>query len=233
VTLDINWSFSKLDVYETCAYRFKLQYVDKLPEKPRPPDNPLERGNRVHDRLEKFVKGEGPMDDEARAITAFIPMLEHARELYACGMAIAEDNWLFDRDWNVCDRSNVWLWSKLDLNVHDEDLGHTIVVDYKTGKSGYKTVTHLQQMQLYAAAAALRQEWAEKITVELWYVDEGWVRPVTYSREQALMFVGRFDARAARIYNDRFFRPNPTKLACRYCPYNKSTGTGACAVAAF
>ena len=230
--LAINWSFSKLDVYETCAYRFRLQYIEKLPEKPRPPDNPMERGNRIHDNLEKFVKGEAALDNEARRLPVFEPALRHLQELYRCGQAIAEDNWWFDRDWNVCDRNAVWLWSKLDFNVHDEDNAHSIIGDYKSGKSGYKTIVHIQQMQLYAAAVALRQEWAEKITVELWYVDEGWIRTTDYTREEALRFVGRFENRAARIYADRFFRPNPTKQSCRYCPYNKSTGTGACAVAA-
>lgn len=227
-----NWSFSKLSTYESCAYRFRLQYIEKLPQLPVKPDNPMERGNRIHNRLELFVKGQGPMDDEAKAIAKFVPALTHLQELYRAKMAIAEDNWLFDQDWNVTDREHVWLWSKLDFNVHDEANGITIVGDYKSGKSGYKAVEHIQQLQLYAAVAALRQEWAETVITELWYVDEGWVRSSEYTREQALSFVGRFDQRAARIYNDRFFRPNPNKQTCRYCPYGRSNGTGACAVGA-
>jgi CRISPR/Cas system-associated exonuclease Cas4 (RecB family) len=230
--LNINWSYSKLDAYENCAYQFKLRYIDKSPELPRPPDNPLERGNRVHDRLEKFVKEGGPMDTEARQIDKFVPKLDHLRDLYACGMATAEDNWFFDKDWTQCKRDQVWLWSKLDFNVEDRDNAHSIIGDYKTGKSGYKTINHIQQMQLYAAAVALRQPWAERITVELWYLDEGWIRQQHYTHEQAMKFVGIFDRRAQRIYADRFFRPNPNKVTCRYCPFNKSSGTGACAVAA-
>lgn len=226
-----NWSFSKLDVWETCAYRFKLQYLDKLPQLPLEPDNPMERGNRIHNRLEKFVKGEGPIDTEARAIGKFKEPLEHLRTLYADGKATAEQNWWFDNDWIECDRPRVWLWSKLDFNVTDMENEHSIVGDYKSGKSAYKAINHIQQMQLYAAAAALRQPWANRITVELWYVDEGHVKPTSYSREEALRFVGRFDARAQRIYNDKLFRPNPNRETCRYCPYGKSKGTGACAVA--
>lgn len=226
---DINWSISKLFMYEACPMRFKLKYIDRMPEPPQPPDSPLERGSRIHNNLELFVKGEAKLKNEAKALDKFAPALEHLRQLYADGMAIAEDDWWFDHDWTPCERKNVWLWSKLDFNVHDKDKAHTIVGDYKSGKSAYKTVDHIQQTQLYAATAVLRQEWAETATAELWYVDEGWVRSVTYTREQALRFVGRFNARAEKIYNDRFFRPNANKVTCRWCPYSPR-GTGACPV---
>ena len=227
-----NWSYSKLDIYESCAYRFKLQYLDKLPQLPVKPDNPMERGNRIHNRLEKFVKGEGDMDIEARAIDKFVPQLEHLRDLYADGKATAEQNWWFNQDWLMCGRDDVWLWSKLDFNVTDELNAKSVVGDYKSGKSAYKAISHIQQMQLYAAATAIRQPWANTIFVELWYVDEGHIKSSKYSREEALRFVGRFDGRAQRIYDDRMYRPNPTKETCRYCPYGKANGTGACPVSA-
>lgn len=230
--LSINWSFSKLSVYENCAYRFKLQHIDKLPEPPRPPDNPLERGNREHERYERFIKGDsGALDSaEARAVNAFKPGLERLQELYAEGVAYAEDNWFFDKDWNVCERKDVWLWSKLDFLVIDEDESHAIVGDFKTGKSMYKAVEHIQQMQLYGAVTALKHPEIDRITVELWYVDEGHIKPTEWTREQALSFVGRFDARAARMYSDRFYRPNPNKITCAYCPYGPKRGTGVCPV---
>lgn len=227
----INWSYSKLSMYESCPMRFRLRYIDRLPEPPQPPDSPLERGSRIHTRLERFIKGTGPMDDEAKKIDAFVPMLTHLQALYAAGMATVEDNWYFDADWTPCDRDNVWLWVKLDYNVTDPDHDRTIVGDFKSGRSTYKTIEHVQQLQLYAACAALRQASATRIVVELPYLDEGWIRPAEYTREQALWFVGRFNQRAGRIYADRLFRPNPNRTTCRYCPFN-SQGTGACPVSA-
>lgn len=229
--LTTNWSFSKLLMYESCPMQFKLRYIEKLPEPPRPPDDPLERGNRIHDHLEQFVKGNEPdlSKSEAKKIAEFEPALIHLRTLYAEGMASAEDNWFNNRDWDVCGRPDVWLWTKLDFSVTDEANSLMIVGDYKSGKSAYKTVDHVQQVQMYSAVAALKHEWAETIAAELWYVDEGWVRSSEYTREEALRFVGRFDVRAQRIYDDKLFRPNANKVTCKWCPYSPR-GTGACPV---
>lgn len=224
-----NWAFSSLMLYEQCPMRFKLAKIERIPEPPRPPDSPMERGNRVHKRLELFVQGNGAIDTEAKAIAKFEPALIHARELYRFGMATTEQDWLFDRDWNQCERAQVWLWMKLDLNVIDEDRLLAVPIDYKTGKSTYKTVEHIQQTQLYAAGTALRYPQIECIRTELWYLDEGWVRSALYTREEALRFVGRFEQRAQRIYDDKFFRPNPNKVTCKFCPYSPR-GNGACPV---
>lgn len=226
----INWSISKLFAYESCPMQFKLRYIEKLPEPPRPPDNPLERGNRVHNMLEKYVKGEGSLHGcEAKRIDVFEPHLTHLETLYADGMATAEDDWFFNRDWDACERDDVWLWSKLDFSVTDETNRVVVTGDYKTGKSAYKAVDHIQQIQLYTAVSALKYEWADVLIGEVWYVDEGWIRQAEYTREQALKFVGRFNARADKIYQDRMFRPNANKVTCRWCPYSPR-GTGACPV---
>lgn len=217
--------------YETCPMRVKLQYIDHLPEPPRPPDNPMERGNREHKRLELFVLGD---DDalgscEGKQTRAFVPTLKHAQALHAAGQASVEENWYFDENWNVCGNDARWAWIKVDLSVRDEEAGKLVSVDYKTGRSGYKTVEHIQQNQLYAGISALRFEWAETIDTELWYLDEGWVRKSSYTREEALKFIGRFQQRADKIFNDKYFRPNPNRETCRYCPYSPR-GTGACPV---
>lgn len=211
--------------------RVKLQYIEHLPEPPRPPDNPLERGNREHKRLELFVGGDAHALDQAegRHTADFRPLLEHARELHIVGQATTEQDWFFDGDWNPCEKSERRQWSKVDLSVFDESSGRVVSVDYKTGKSQYKAIEHVQQNQLYAAHTACKYPWAERIDTELWYLDEGHIRPSTYSREEALKFVGRFEKRAERIFADKFFRPNPNRETCRYCPYSPR-GTGACPV---
>lgn len=217
-------------VFETCPMRFKLKQIDRMPEPPRPANDPLERGNRIHTNLEHFVQGKGTLDtNEARSISAFKPALEHLKVLHELGQATTEEDWLFDRDWEICKREEVWLWSKLDFSVQDEEQNVVIVGDYKSGKSAYKAVEHVQQLQLYAAIAALKYEWADALKAELWYVDEGHVKALTFTREEALRFVGRFQSRADRIYAEKMWRPNPNAITCKWCPYSPR-GTGACPV---
>jgi CRISPR/Cas system-associated exonuclease Cas4 (RecB family) len=230
-----NWSFSRLMTYESCPQQFKFKVIDRLPEPPKADDNPMERGNRIHRNLELFVKGEATvLTNEAKQIQAFRPALEHLRALYAAGMAVTEEDWLFDRDWDETQKRNaerpIWLWAKLDASVLDQANARAIAVDYKSGKSQYKQIEHVQQLQLYAALTALKYPYADEIHAELWYVDEGHVRPAVYTREEALRFVGRFDVRAQRLYDDKFYRPNPNVQTCKFCPYGPRNGTGVCPV---
>lgn len=226
-----NWSFSKLLSYEGCPMRVKLKYIDRIPEPERDPNNdPLLRGSNIHDNLERFIKGEGTLDgNQAKALDNFVPMLEHLQELYAIGKAHAEDDWLYDDEWQPCSKQGYWLWVKLDYFVKDEELKLLVVGDWKSGKSGYKTIEHIQQTQLYAATAALRYPWADEIVTEIPYVDEGKLMQHTYSRDQALSFISRFENRAQRMLNDTMFRPNPNKVTCKWCPYSPR-GNGACPV---
>jgi CRISPR/Cas system-associated exonuclease Cas4 (RecB family) len=229
-----SWSFSGLMNYEACPLRFKLKRIDRMPEKPQPPDSPLERGNREHKRYEEFVKGErSSLDDcEAREYKQFVPLLEHARDLHAVGKASTEEDWFFDADWNACERNfeERTLMVKLDLSVRDEENAVVTAGDYKTGRSQYKSYEHATQTQLYAGVSALKFEWANIVTTELWYVDEGHIKPFTYTREQALMYIGRFQKRIDVLYADRYWRPNPNKENCRWCPYGPRNGTGVCPV---
>jgi hypothetical protein len=228
-----NWAFSSLLAYETCPFRIKLSKIDKIKDPPLQPGNPLERGSREHKRIENFIKGDvnALKDAEGKCTAQFLPILKHAQALYKTGQATAEQDWWFDENWNPCSRDDVWLWAKLDTNVTDVNRAIVIPIDDKTGKSTYKVVDHIQQVQLYAGLAALKFEWADTIIPELHYLDEGWIRSMTYTRDEALAFIGRFQARADRMMSDQQFRPNPSNLNCRYCPHN-SKGTAACPVSA-
>ena len=226
----MNWSFSSLMDYESCPLRFKFKKIDRAPQLPLLPGNPMERGNRVHNRLELFVQDKGPIDTEAKRIDDFAELLEHLRVLHKAKLITTEQDWLYDRDWEECSRETVWLWLKLDFCVVDADNKLVVVGDYKTGKSQYKQIEHVQQLQLYAAVAALRFPWAETIHAELWYLDEGSIRAFEFTQEEALRFIARFDTRAQRIFNDRIYRPNPNKQTCLYCPFGPKNGTGLCPV---
>ena len=80
-----SWSFSRLDVFEKCAYRTKLAYLDKIPEPARPlkpgtTEQPNDRGTRIHEAGELFVKGGVELIDELKT---FAEEFERLRLWYA------------------------------------------------------------------------------------------------------------------------------------------------------
>jgi CRISPR/Cas system-associated exonuclease Cas4 (RecB family) len=215
-------------VYETCPGRAKLRYIEKLPEPPRKENDPLARGSAIHKNLELYVQGKEALSNQAKELKAFEPALNYMCELYIAGQVITEEPWWFDENWQPTkDRSRIWLWSSLDFCVDDDK--RVVVGDYKSGKSVYKAVEHVQQLQLYSALAAIKYPDADTIVSELWYMDEGHVKPLVFNRDDALRYVNRFDQRAQRMYDDKFFRFNPTAHNCKWCPYSPR-GTGACPV---
>lgn len=226
-----HWSFSMLMTYEECPLRAKYQYVEHQPQLPLAADSPMMRGQREHQRLENFVRGDaGALDKaECRCTAEFKPILEHARDLFANQQATVEVDWFFDDAWQPCSKDARNSWSKIDLSVLAPEQGFVVSVDYKSGRSNYNTVKHVQQNQLYAAHTACMYEWADSIHTELWYLDEGSVRTAVYSREAALKYVGRFQQRADRMLNEQYWRPHPSIVNCKYCPFGPR-GTGICPV---
>lgn len=219
-----SWSFSRLEQYERCPYSIKLKVLDKMPEPPRDPANdPMARGNMIHEQLEKMVRDGDPMPAIAQPFAA---LLTHLRALYEEGMVQVEQMWAFDEDWNPTeDWKSMWLRMKNDVFVRNENVG--IVIDHKTGKRFGKEISHVQQTQLYAGCAALLYPELETIHTEIWYIDDKSTLNLEYTRDQAIDFIPRFEVRAARLLNDTRFAPRPSVHNCRWCDYGPNK-TGVC-----
>lgn len=108
-----SWSHSRLAVFESCRYRAELMYVQKLqePERPLPAgksEHANDRGTRIHDGCERYVKGEiDAMPVEARK--HFAPEMERMRELYSEGIVSLEGEWGMNRNWEPWDWRGQWV----------------------------------------------------------------------------------------------------------------------------
>jgi len=220
-------SFSRLLTYENCPHHAKLAYLDKVPELPRPTppsgEHANDRGSRVHDACEAYVRGQGEM---VREMLAFKQEFEHARNWFAQYPEDfeMEDLWRFDTEWNnVDDRDfeNIWLRVKLDLMVWVAD-DEAIVVDYKTGKRRFNEVKHAQQLQLYLLSSFMRYPQLHVATAELWYLDQDELTRQSMTRKQALRYFRNFDERLKRMTSDTEFKPKPNGQSCKFCPYAPS-----------
>jgi RecB family exonuclease len=225
-------SFSRLDVFETCKRRAKLAFVDRIKEPERPPlpngkEYPNDRGERVHNELDMFVKGS--LAAPPKEASEFAEEAFKIRELYQEGRVSAEQMWCFDDAWQpVDDRDfyNTAMRIKTDVTVFASP-DHVIIIDYKTGRRFGNELKHAQQLQLYGVGAVLRYEQIEYVTAELWYLDQNELVTQKFERRHALKFLSAWNQRLERMFDETQFPPAPSRENCKWCPYGPR-GTGHC-----
>ena len=225
-------SFSRLSVFEQCKFRAKLQYIDKIPEPPRPlppgmTEHYNDRGSRIHSAGQLYVEDNVELQPE---LASFRAEYEALRAMFRAGKAIVEQDWAVDRDWMTVEwmSSDVFMRIKLDAFVNPEpSVG--LVIDLKTGKKKGNEVKHADQGQLYVLAAFLRYPDLQSCTVEFWYSDQNDITSVHYTRAQAMRLYKGWNKRALKMVNEDDFEPNPSITTCKYCPYGPD-GTGHCKV---
>ena len=220
-----SWSHSKLTDFDKCKRMFWLKHDQRIPEpeRPLPPgktEHANERGTRVHDNCEGYVRGE----HDALAPEAekhFGIQLDLMRALYADGLVSLEGEWGMDSDWETTAWKGAWLRLKLDAMVM-VDKTHAIVIDYKTGRKFSNEVKHAEQLQLYQLVTFLRYPFLEKVTAELWYLDQNEVTSFTYTRAQGLRFKDGFNRRGVAALSAISFPPASNAHSCRWCPFKNT-----------
>jgi CRISPR/Cas system-associated exonuclease Cas4 (RecB family) len=229
------WSYSRLSKFESCKHHAKLAYVDKIPEPPRPlppgkTEHANDRGTRIHDGGELFVKGGVELLPE---LTSFEEEFLRLRDLYKQGLVSTETEWGFDKDWGPVAwmSHDCWVRIKPDAFVMLEPI-FAVVIDYKTGKRYGNEVKHAEQMQLYVIAMFLRHPNLERVTVELWYTDLDELVPMQFTREAAMRLLAKWTKRGVAITTEEDFDPKPSTSNCKFCPYKPAEfgGTGHCSV---
>ncbi len=220
-------SISRLHDFERCKFFAWLKYDQKIPEPQRPlPSGKLEhandRGTRVHDGCELYVKGESDeLPPEAELY--FGPQIDLLRVLHAEGLVSTEGEWGYDKDWVPMEYRSAWLRVKLDamVRVHKHE---AVVIDYKTGKKYGNEMKHAEQMMVYAAATVMRYPEIEVVTTELWYLDQNEVTSQRYLRSQALRLRLALDSRMKRMTSATEFPAAKNKFACKWCQYGPWNG---------
>lgn len=227
-----SWSHSKLQDFEKCKFLCWLKHDQKIPEpeRPLPPgktEHANDRGTRVHDNCEQYVRGE--IDDlTPEAELYFGPQIDLLRVLYAEGLVSLEGEWGMSKEWEPAPWKGAWLRLKLDALVMWDPTEAT-VIDYKTGRKFGNEVKHAEQMQLYALTTFLRYPQLERVTVELWYLDQNEVTKMTYLRSQALRLRPAFDRRGTALTTCSTWPANPSIHTCKWCQYGPWNG-GQCQV---
>jgi hypothetical protein len=86
----------------------------------------------------------------------------------------------------------------------------------------------MQQMQLYACGAFMRNPELDYLDVTLGFLDDGKTRVKSFERGAKInKLVAKFTERGNRMVNAVNFQPKPNVRNCKYCPFGP-TGTAAC-----
>lgn len=240
------WSPSKLKTFAECKFRFQLQYGQKIPEpeRPLPPgktEHANDRGTRIHNSAEDFVRGKGPFIPE---MAQFKTEFDSIKKLYSPNKdskVVLEGEWAHDKNWEPVEwRSDkAWMRCKLDALVLLSPI-EAVVIDYKSGKKFGNEMSHASQTQTYQLATFLRYPKLEVVHTELWYLDLGEMTQNTFTRDQGLRYKPSITRNGNAVTDCVEFPPNPNIFSCRFCPYSTRpatdrvpAGTGHCTVGVY
>lgn len=220
-----SWSHSRVVDFERCKLAAWLKYDRKIPEPQRPllsgqKEHANDRGTRLHEAAELFVKDQGPFLPELKA---FEPEFIALQGLHKAGKVSLEGEWGMDRNWDPCPWEWAWHRCKLDACVHMNET-EAIVIDYKSGKRFGNELKHGEQCQLYAINAFMRFPLLEEVHTELWYLDINELAYMRYTRAQALRLRANWDRRGNAVTGCTEFPPNPNIHSCRWCEYGPWNG---------
>lgn len=234
-------SHSRLSIFESCNLRAKLSYIDKIPEPDRGEhpsgEWPNDRGTRIHNEAEAFVKGEGPLTPECSKF--FKAEFMALQKLYDDGNVIGEEMWCFDKDWKALpwneNDPNKWsvfdqIWFRIKTDVTVFKTKHKcVIIDYKSGKRFGNEVKHAEQMELYAVGAFLKYPQMKEIITELWYLDQNELASIEFTKAEAMQRLKAWTNRNIAMTSCEVFEPNPNNYNCRWCPYGPAK-SGHCKV---
>ncbi len=229
-----SWSHSRDNDFQTCKFRAKLKYVDKLVEPERPlkdgqTEQANDRGSRIHEAAELFVRGGVELIPE---LAKFKPEFLQLRALFAAGKVSLEGEWGYDRDWSPVAYMSADVWARIKLDaLVTMDPTWGVVIDYKTGRKSGNEVKHNGQCQLYTIAALMRYPDLKRVTTELWYTDQDELTRVEYTREQGMRFFKQWNDRGIAFTSETEFKANPNKFSCQWCRFGPERGgSGVCKV---
>ncbi len=234
------WSFSQWENYQECPFRWKCQSILKLPRTPAGPA--AARGIHMHDRAEKYIKGEidDPNDfpEELRfgnktpAIIAkkYIPILDEFKT-HPNGARHTEYKLGFDADWFLTaavspSASCIMVldavrsggaWEGQEAGVDD---GIVRVAEWKSGKP---KDTHGDQRKMYAIGG-LKAWMAERVEVTTYYLeDTAPPQRFTATASAYPKLTALWSERRDLMMRDEMCSPRPGYY-CSWCDYAASKG---------
>ena len=230
---DFRWSFSQWETYNQCPAKWNYASVMRLPR--QPPGPAASRGLDMHDRCERYIKGEIPLSTAlygtgerfgskgpAKISLKYASVLDQFKE-HPNGDRHTELEISLDREWYLCGGS---LTNKKAFVNGFMDAVRVLdgVAHVGEWKSGQPKPTHKNQRELYALFSLRKFLGIEQVIVTTYYLED------THPPQQLAVKATAEDKlktiwmqRAEGMENDKICAPRPND-GCKWCDFRKSLG---------
>lgn len=202
-----HWSYSSWGAMRKCPQAFYYGQILKLRGPPVPA---MERGTMIHSLAEHYLIGD---------ITGGVPL--PLRKLSKEFRALKDANPIVEQYWGVSSEWKPmkygWLVAKTDaavLPTKKENI--LIVVDHKTGR---EYPEHPDQGSLYGSVGFGLFPNVDKVEVEFFYTDQGYVRTFKFTRAQLRWNVKYWLEQGRKLMATKSFLPTPSHNACDWCGF--------------
>lgn len=226
------YSYSKIETYMSCPYKFKLNYIDKISVFTE--NKALEKGSRIHEIIEFFEPSAywkmKPFDykllDESEqkeceeiALT-FCKSELGKKYLNHRGVIGHEIKMGLDKKLQPCNyfSEDAILRGKIDFTIKDGN--KILVVDWKSGKVKEQAYMSNDQVMLYAIWAFNMFSDIDEVQADYVYVEHNELHSFNFKRENYKNFSQNYAQKIKKIETDEVFKKVPQRL-CSYCDYFK------------
>lgn len=224
------YSYSKINTWKRCPYKFKLKYIEKI-KTPFVPNLALLKGSFLHYCIEKNTNG------KEYATTAIfteeeknkaIKILSQFRKSELCQFYLSvkgehevDFSILKEKDiFKVANFKNINALFKGKIDYLFQQNNELYILDWKSGKYIDQDDQKFDQLLLYAIWGFLKYENINTINCSFVYIEHLKENKVIYHRKDLKSYIEKYIEYINKIESDESFEKIKSKQ-CDYCEYRK------------
>lgn len=213
----MHWTYSRLSDYEKCPALYEGRYLARWPGYQRPPAPALDRGNKLHELMERAVIKPVPLTGVLARWNPYLIALKQEWPHIATEEELALNSKWEPTTWKAHD---LWWRGKMDVECLNIPQGRGKVVDWK---SGGIYGSNADQVRLYAGVMFQRHAAVQECEVELVYLDQKKGICETIARTDWPESKADFTGRASKMLTAKTFPIKPGSH-CSYCDFGPAKG---------
>jgi len=223
---EVSYSYSKISTFNSCPYKFKLKYVDKL-ESPFEDSVIFEKGRFIHALLEfyptipdfefKFPEVESKKNEYISLVKSLYKSNRILNKLLDPSVALYREK-QFYLDTNlkeISTKESSFLNGIIDYVGRVNDT--LLLVDWKTGKT--QSHASLDQLKFYALWAFNNLD-INQIKCSLFFLEQNDIKSEILTRADLPDLESLYKSKINTIETETRFEKKRSK-SCEYCPFIK------------